>query len=174
MHARNPRRGLTLVGVVLALACGASTALADGDSARRLRLQDPRGDVASGALDVLSLTVVRRDGLIVARFRLAKRPGDHAIYSVWLRKGGRVAQLGAKRTPGAGKLFVFRPDYTQVPATGWMSGRVVTISAPLSRIGLGGGTYRVFATAQATNVRTGRRVQLDRVPNGDQKTVAFP
>jgi hypothetical protein len=55
-----------------------------------------------------------------------------------------------------------------------MSGRVVTISAPLSKIRLGGGTYHLFATAQATNVPPGRRVQLDRIPNGDPKTVPFP
>jgi hypothetical protein len=174
MRSTNARRRLILAGVVLALACVASTALAGGDSARRLRLQDARGDVASGGLDVLSLTVVRRNGLIVATFRLAKPLSDHAIYSVWLRKGGRFAQLAAKRTPEARKLFVFRPDYTQIPATGRMRGRVVTISIPVSRIGLGGGPYRLFATAQATNVRPGRRVQLDRIPNGDPKTVPFP
>jgi hypothetical protein len=164
----------TVMVAILAVACVATTALAGADSARRLRLQDARGDVASGGLDVLSLTVVRRNGVIVATFRLAKPLSGHAIYSVWLRNGGRFAQLAAKRAPGARKLFVLRPDYTQIRATGRMRGRIVTISIPASRIGLGGGKYRLFATAQATNVRPGRPVPLDRIPNGDPKTVPFP
>jgi hypothetical protein len=162
---------LVLLFFFLAVALGAvCVAAASPKDDVAVLLKDKTGDVKPADLDLASVVVSRRAETLRVTFLLRGAPRGNAIYSVMLSTGDRLVQVAAKRAAGTDSFFVYRfSDNRNVYVKGSISGRTVTVRAPISVVGIRR-TFRFSATAEPTNGRSG---PTDHAPAGT-KTVAFP
>jgi hypothetical protein len=96
-------------------------------------LRDPSNDVRAGDIDLVSISVSKRDGALVVRFTVRRPITDDVSYTASVGAGAGSWALVARRSAGADSFLLYDLSTgTTTNVTGVIEGRTATVRAPIS------------------------------------------
>ena len=99
-------------------------------------LRDPANDVRAGDVDLTSISVSKRNGALLVRFRARTPITDDVSYTASVRAGVGSWAFVARRSSGADSFLLYNLSTgTTMSVTGLIEGRTASVSAPISQLG---------------------------------------
>ena len=134
--------GLRVIAAVAVLVCAASMfgrAVVDAAAAAAVpaaTLRDPANDVRAGDIDLTTVSVSKRDGALVVRFRVRRPITDDVSYTASVAAGIGSWALVARRSAGAESYLLYNLSTgTTAQVSGSIEGRTARVVAPITALG---------------------------------------